>query len=176
MDDKDHVFARFKDHKPASAERRERLSIPGRGGTSSSRSVEVVHLRTRGAPAPLNRARHTDRQLRAASWEDGFPATPPTLILASAAPDRVAPPKPVAHVMPTRSSAVKEADVAAPIVAEALAIVGAAAPSIPPKQVPTRRVADPFDPSDAGANCLRCGYAIEPAREQRGLITCVGCG
>jgi hypothetical protein len=37
-------------------------------------------------------------------------------------------------------------------------------------------VADPFDPSDFGANCIRCGYAIEAARDQRGMMTCSGCG
>jgi hypothetical protein len=39
----------------------------------------------------------------------------------------------------------------------------------------TRHVADPFDETDDRANCLRCGYAIEPAREQRGLMTCAAC-
>jgi hypothetical protein len=41
---------------------------------------------------------------------------------------------------------------------------------------PGRRVADPFDADDDGANCLRCGYVIERARERRGLMTCAGCG
>lgn len=36
----------------------------------------------------------------------------------------------------------------------------------------SRRVADPFDADDGSANCIRCGYAIESAREQRGLMTC----
>jgi hypothetical protein len=39
-----------------------------------------------------------------------------------------------------------------------------------------RRVADPFDAEDDGANCLRCGYLVEPAREKRGLMTCAACG
>jgi hypothetical protein len=39
-----------------------------------------------------------------------------------------------------------------------------------------RRVADPFDADDDGANCLRCGYMVEPARERRGLMTCAACG
>jgi hypothetical protein len=39
-----------------------------------------------------------------------------------------------------------------------------------------RRVADPFDADDDRANCLRCGYAIERARERRGLMTCAECG
>ena len=46
MDDKDHVFARFKDDKPEAANRRETLSIPRRNGASGSRSVEVVHVRS----------------------------------------------------------------------------------------------------------------------------------
>jgi hypothetical protein len=40
---------------------------------------------------------------------------------------------------------------------------------------PSRRVADPFDADDDGANCMRCGYAVEPARERHGLMTCSGC-
>jgi hypothetical protein len=40
----------------------------------------------------------------------------------------------------------------------------------------SRRVADPFDANDEGANCLRCGYVVERARERRGLMTCAECG
>jgi hypothetical protein len=40
----------------------------------------------------------------------------------------------------------------------------------------SRRIADPFDPADDGANCLRCGYLVEPARERRGMMTCAACG
>jgi hypothetical protein len=43
-------------------------------------------------------------------------------------------------------------------------------------RVASWRIADPFDRADDGANCLRCGYAVQPARERRGLITCAGCG
>jgi hypothetical protein len=45
-----------------------------------------------------------------------------------------------------------------------------------PAGAPTRRVADPFNASDDGANCMRCGYAVEPAREKRGLMICSECG
>jgi hypothetical protein len=38
MDDKDHVFARFKDDKPATSDRREMLSIPRRGNATGSRT------------------------------------------------------------------------------------------------------------------------------------------
>jgi hypothetical protein len=39
-----------------------------------------------------------------------------------------------------------------------------------------RHFADPFADVDEGANCLRCGYLVEPARERRGLLTCSSCG
>jgi hypothetical protein len=45
-----------------------------------------------------------------------------------------------------------------------------------PRVGATQSVADPFDAADDRANCLRCGYAIQPARERRGLMTCAGCG
>jgi hypothetical protein len=38
-----------------------------------------------------------------------------------------------------------------------------------------RRYADPFADDDDGANCLRCGYLVEPAREKRELLTCAAC-
>jgi hypothetical protein len=176
MDEKDQVFARFKDNKPASAERRERLSIPGRGAAASSRSVEVVHVRTRAAPAAPDRTRHTDRQLRAASWEDGFratPAIPPT----SANPGLVEAPRPVIHLMPAWEPAEAEPDVVTSTAAQAPAALPL--PVVPARQPrirkPTRRIADPFDASDDGANCVRCGYEVEPARERQGLTTCAAC-
>ena len=40
----------------------------------------------------------------------------------------------------------------------------------------TRRVfADPFAADDIGTNCIRCGYLVSPAREKRGLMTCLQC-
>ena len=39
-----------------------------------------------------------------------------------------------------------------------------------------RLFADPFSHDDGGANCMRCGYLVEPVREKRGLVTCLGCG
>ena len=48
----------------------------------------------------------------------------------------------------------------------------------PPKSqwVPTKRAyADPFAADDTGANCIRCGYLVSPAREKRGLMTCLQC-
>ena len=48
IEDKDIVFARLKGNKPASANRCETLTIPGRAGASGSRLVQVLHLRSGG--------------------------------------------------------------------------------------------------------------------------------
>ncbi|GGJ40401.1 hypothetical protein GCM10011320_55070 [Neoroseomonas lacus] len=232
MDDKDHVFARFKDDKPASADRRETLNIPRRAGAPGSRSVEVVHVRSGGAVR--DRPQRQDQYVRAASWDGGFPTrqTPrASMLIEQTAPEAA---EPVTHVMPAWEPAATEADVAPaeepfvaprrgrgrprkhpvgqPVAATAetahaeepatprrgrgrprksvAAAAGAARAEEPvvvsvddqgrPRKQPTsartRRVANPFDASDDGANCMRCGYAIEPAREKRGLMTCSGCG
>ena len=163
-DDKDHVFARFKDDKPASSERRERLTIPRRAGATGSRVVEVVHVRT--AAMAKDKPRRVDAQLRSASWDGGFPVRQPTQA-AMPVEDAAAPPaQPVTHVMPAWE----------PVEAVAEAPPAAAEPArIPPARRSARRVADPFDAGDDGTNCMRCGYAITPAREKRGLLTCAEC-
>jgi hypothetical protein len=43
------------------------------------------------------------------------------------------------------------------------------------KSAAKRVFADPFAADDTGANCIRCGYLVSPAREKRGLMTCVQC-
>ncbi len=43
------------------------------------------------------------------------------------------------------------------------------------KPVAGRAFADPFAAEDTGANCIRCGYLVEPEREKRGLLTCHQC-
>jgi hypothetical protein len=176
MNDIDHVFARFRDNKPASVEHRERLSIPGRGAGSSSRSVEVVHARLGSALSAKANTRRPGLHDRVAPWEASFPAQEVTPSLAVTEPDLSEAPPPVTHVMPAWTPKVADAEVTASAVAEVPAIVCVPAPSIPARHMPTRRVADPFDAADDGANCLRCGYAIEPARETRGLMTCAECG
>ena len=205
MDDKDHVFARFKDDKPTSADRRETLTIPRRAGANGSRSVEVVHVRSGGAVR--EKPPRLDAHVRAATWDGGFPTkqTPrASMPIEQTAPETA---EPVTHVMPAWEPAATEAE-AAPAegpgavpprgrgrprkhrVGQPVAATAAAAhakqpaaphrgPGRPRKQPvspPTRRVADPFNASDDRANCMRCGYAIEPAREKRGLMTCSECG
>jgi hypothetical protein len=78
--------------------------------------------------------------------------------------------RPSVHVMPMweprppRDEAVTSVEAVAP--AEATVACRSRRPT--PTQVArlqTRRFADPFDPMDGGANCLRCGYLIEQARD-----------
>jgi len=77
---------------------------------------------------------------------------------------------------PASESAVATAD--ATRAEEAFVMLGhdLGRPRRQPASAPTRRIADPFNASDEGANCMRCGYAIEATREKRGLMTCSECG
>jgi hypothetical protein len=177
MDDRDHVFARFKDNKPASAERREKLTIPGRGSTSSSRSVEVVHARLSAVSTAKEGARRLRPPATSDRWESGLAVQQATRDRLAVEPDLVQAAKPTIHVMPAWEPTPVAAEVASSTGAEALVVE--AVPVIDKGSRRTgkarRRVADPFDPADDGANCLHCGYVIERARDKRGLVTCVGC-
>jgi hypothetical protein len=179
MDDIDRVFARFKDDKPEPADRRETLSIPRRNGAGGSRTVEVVHLRS-GA-GRNDRPQRLDPRVRAASWDGGFQAKQP--VATTASPTIFTATPPTTHVMPAwEAAATKEASSAptsemAAGAPDATARRGRGRPrKLVSPTLPARHVADPFDADDNGANCMRCGYAIEPAREKRGLMTCAGCG
>lgn len=180
MDDIDRIFARFKDDRPEPTNRRETLSIPRRNGAGGSRTVEVVHLRS-GA-GTKDRPQRLDPHVRAASWEGGFQAKQPVAIAAPPTPVAAAAAVPTTHVMSVwEPAAAKEASStpASEKVAEAPDAAVRRGRGRPRKEVrttpPTRHVADPFDADDDGANCMRCGYAIEPAREKRGLMTCETC-
>ncbi len=180
MDDIDRVFARFKDDKLEPADRRETRSIPRRSGAGGSRTVEVVHLRSgRGT---TDRPQRLDPRVRAASWDGGFQAKRAIATPVLPAPVSVPVIASTTHVMPAWDPAVTEEASSAPgslSVAEAPDVAARRGRGRPRKEVSTtplpRRVADPFDASDDGVNCMRCGYAIEPAREKRGLMTCAGC-
>ncbi|PWS35658.1 hypothetical protein DFH01_18880 [Falsiroseomonas bella] len=175
MSEIDRVFAGLGGGQSAPSARRELRRIPGKGGASATRTVEVVRLPTKGAVETPGRQR-ADLQMRAATWEDGFPAQ--SARPAAPAPEAPEPARaePTAHVMPMweRSRAEPEAP---PPAAEAPRPRRGRPPGTanrPPAA--ERRVADPFDPDDDGANCMRCGYAVESARERRGLLTCASCG
>ncbi len=171
MSEIDRVFARLGARKPASDERRETVNVPRRG-TTGSRVVEVVHVRSGGERGDVNRADRVGGGLRAATWAEGFPARVTAAVPVPEAPAaREAPaPAPTAHVMPGWQPAPADPAPQAPVLEER-----PRAARLRRSGGPERRVADPFDTADAGANCLRCGYAVEPGREARGLFTCAAC-
>ncbi len=176
MDDKDRVFARFKDDKPEASDRRELLTIPRRAGSTGCRVVEVVHVRSGGAIK--DRPRRVDTHVRAVSWAEGFPAKRAVVAPILVESVTVEAAEPTAHVMPAWEPAVaEEAPPLPPMLAQLDEVRrGRGRPRKETTPAPTRHVADPFDTSDDGANCIRCGYAVEPAREKRGLLTCSDCG
>lgn len=176
MDDKDRVFARFKNDKPEASDRRELLTVPRRAGASGSRVVEVVHVRSGGAIK--DRSRRVDTHVRAASWDGGFPAKRPVVAPLLVDAGAVEAATPTAHVMPAWEPAAAEEVPLPPLVLTQPVEVRRrrGRPRKESNSAPTRRIADPFDASDDGANCMRCGYAIEPAREKRRLLTCARCG
>jgi hypothetical protein len=180
MSDIDRVFARLGRGQPAGGDQRELRSIPRRRGSTGSRVVEVVRLPARGASPGRASSDQPGARVRAQTWDDGFPAKHAPSPSQSPLPVAAEASEAVAHVMPMWTRAVVEPG-----------IEPAPAPPSEPAQATTpppakrtrrtangasRRVADPFDPDDAGTNCLRCGYLIQPARERRGLMTCAECG
>jgi hypothetical protein len=170
MSEIDRVFARFQHTRTPTSDRREVRTVPGRG-TRGSRVVEVVHLRSSRPASAAGSPRQARANLRAASWDEGFPARQAPAPPAPEPPPVIASPEPTAHVMPAwepSAAPAPEPEPAAPKPRARRPRALAAAAE--------RRVADPFDPADEGANCLRCGYQIEPRREARGLMTCAACG
>jgi hypothetical protein len=178
MSEIDRVFARVRDEKSPAADRREFRSIPQRG-TGGSRTVEVVHVRSGAAVRPTAQPRQSSFGVRAAAWGEGFAARQVVTAAALVEPVGTRTAKPIAHIMPARTSGTAKADVVPTPDAQEPSTTVRRARGRPRKQVvatPTRRVADPFDPSDDGANCIRCGYVVEPTRERRGVMTCAACG
>lgn len=177
MSDIDRVFARLGGSQTAGGDQRELRRIPRKGG-STTRLVEVVRMPQRGATATGSGPRRSDTRVRAESWEDGFPAKPVPAATWPETPAAAAAPVPVTHVMPMWEPATKDRAGTpaglAPVDAQPGPTDRPAKPPAIRKQ--RRRVADPFDAKDDGANCLRCGYLVESARERRGLMTCAGCG
>ena len=185
MSEADRVFSgrRGQGAQAPFGEKRHIVTAPRRSGPGAgkSRVVEVVHVRRDGArpvedhppPAPWNQ--------RAETWPEGFRAKPaqplPPQDIPPAVPD---PAPPVVHVMPMwepqqPAQPVTEPD--EPLVEPAMAEQHRprTLKAKTPKNT-ARHFADPFAEGDEGANCLRCGYLVEPARERRGLLTCSSCG
>jgi hypothetical protein len=176
MSEADRVFARMTPAGSHSApENKELLHIaPRRRGmtTGQSRVVEVVHRHSdRSADAPRRERSST----HAASWPEGFQArsapVPPPPEAPTAASE---PAPPVGHVMPGWEPLLPPIDPAATQAVPAAPQRQPKASAVPKTR--ERAFADPFAAEDTGANCFRCGYLVEPAREKRGLMTCAACG
>ena len=175
MSEADRVFARMTPAgSPSAPEDKKLLHIaPRRRGmtTGQSRVVEVVHRHSdRSADAP--RQEHSSAY--AASWPEGFQArsapVPPPLETLTAASE---PAPPVGHVMPGWEPLLPPADLDVAQAVPAAPRRQPKAPAVPKTR--ERAFADPFATEDTGANCFRCGYLVEPAREKRGLMTCAAC-
>lgn len=183
MSEIDDIFARLGGGPLASTDQRDRRDIPRRGKAGGNRVVEVVHL-TLGRPGVrAATTRRTEPRVRAQSWDGGFPTKPAPLPLsASAEPATTQAPDQVGHVVMGRE----------PVAEVVLTSLPArAAVEIQPRQVDetaaqsaggdttkqrrARPIADPFNPEDDRANCLRCGFAVETGRARRGLMTCAAC-
>jgi hypothetical protein len=159
---------------------------PRRGGPGSGqpRVVEVVHVQRGRSPSSDEQLRAAARSVRSEAWLDGD-ATTPEQPSSAPAPMPVAPKpaQPVVHVMPMWQPSAQQQGVetvAAPDTALAETVPparrGRRSQSARARAETPRSYADPFAEEDDGANCIRCGYLVEPAREKRGLLTCAGCG
>ena len=156
-----------------------RRSGPGAG---KSRVVEVVHVRRDGARPVEDHPRPAPWNLHAETWPDGLRAKPAQpLPLQDIQPVAPEPASPVVHVMPMWEPSPPQP--APPVTKPGELPVETVAteqrrprvPKPPILKAAVRRFADPFA-DDNGANCFRCGYLVEPAREKRGLMTCSACG
>lgn len=185
MSEADHVFPTWKGQGSytLSSERRLILSASRRSGPGAgkSRVVEVVHVRrdrlqpVEGHPHPIPRSLHTK------TWPAGLPTKLAQPLspqdIQPAAPEPAAP---VVHVMPMWQPSPQPAPLVSDLDEPQIDRVVAKprkprASKSPVEKAPARQFADPFTDDD-GANCHRCGYLVEPAREKRGLMTCSACG
>ena len=185
MSEADRVFPARKRQgfQPAASEQRLIQGRPRRGemGSGQTRVVEVVHIRRDRAQSGTP-SRTDPSSAHAETWLEGFRAKPAQQPPAPDIPEAVpASVQPTVHVMPMwKPSSPQPAEPAVPPDATAAATVVAGRgrpriPKAPASQRTVRRFADPFADED-GANCIRCGYLVEPAREKRGLLTCSVCG
>lgn len=169
MTDIHQVFARFRDESPEPLPQREVLSIPRRGAGHGTRTVEVVHVKSR-RPAPEERPSRPS-SVRAAIWSDGFPTKPAVADPMKALEARPVA-EPTAHVMPAWQRS--EASTPAPEeTAQPPRPRGRPRKLALPNSVGS---ADPFSDEDDGTNCIRCGYRVQDARASRGLLVCASCG
>jgi hypothetical protein len=187
MSEADRVFSARKGlgSQTLISEKRHILSAPRRSGPGAgkSRVVEVVHVRREGTQPRNEQPRPAAWNLRAETWPEGLRAKPAQPLspqeIQPAVPDAA---PPVVHVMPMWEPSPPQS---LPPVAEPgeppveTAVAGQHRPRRPKAKAPNqaaRHFADPFADDDSGANCLRCGYLVEPVRERRSLLICSSCG
>jgi hypothetical protein len=181
MSEIDDIFARLGGGRIAASEGRDLRDIPSRGKAGRSRTVEVVHVPAGRSGKGAAVSRRVDTGVRAQTWDGGFPtrsappSSPFTLPEAARAPEQVghvvSRSEPVAELVASPEQAPDPVEVR-PVPADQ-SLARSARISITSGKA--RPVADPFDPEDDRANCLRCGYAVEHARERRGMTTCAAC-
>lgn len=185
MSEADRVFSRMTTPGSLpSPENRQFLHITSRrrgAVAGQSHVVQVIHLRS-GHPAPsAESASPSTQSAHAATWPEGFPGrTAPNLPSAGNVSAIPAPTPPVGHLMPGWEPLLAPRQPTEPVAD----IQAASRPRSPvtrpqrPEKQPTstrRAFADPFAAEDSGTNCIRCGYLVSPAREKRGLMTCIRC-
>ena len=142
--------------------------------------VEVVHVRrnrscpTEDYPGPASQ--------HAETWPEELQAKPTqSLLPQDIQPIAPEPASPIVHVMPMWAAFQPQPAPPLPKPDEVAGGAGMArqrrrrVPEASVSKEAVRRFADPFSDED-GANCIRCGYLVEPAREKRGLMTCSVCG
>lgn len=178
MSEIDRVFPKLDSKKSPGSESRSHISVPRKGAATGARVVEVVRVRS-GRSQAKDPPQRQAFGVHAATWPEGFPARAETQVLPVMAAPEVEPPKRVVPDLPMWTAPHPEVQPELPDTELASVEADepkAAGPAVRASRESTRRVADPFAAGDEGANCLRCGYAIEPARERRGLMTCATCG
>jgi cell division septation protein DedD len=178
MSEADRVFARMTTSGALpSPEYKQFLHVTSRrrgAVAGQSRVVEVVHRRSNCMAAPAEPA-------YAATWPEGFQGrSAPTLPPAEDPAASPVPAPPVGHLMPGWEPLLpplQPIEPAAKIPASIRPQPRAAKPKQSKNQPMSikRTFADPFAADDSGTNCIRCGYLVSPAREKRGLITCLQC-
>ena len=175
MSEADRVFARMTTPGTLpSPEDKQFLHVTSRrrgAAAGQNRVVEVVHRRS-GHKAPA-----VD-PAPAASWPEGFQgrSTPPLPSVEDPAASPV-PALPVAHLMPGWKPLLAPLQPPAKVPMDNCTQRRAAKleRSKTPPKLTRRAFADPFVVDDTGTNCIRCGYLVSPAREKRGLMTCMQC-
>lgn len=185
MTEADRVFSGIKGRTgqfPSSEQRFiQRRSRQGGVSRNQTQVVEVVHVRHGAKRAVDDQAYLAEAAVGTEAWSDDVDTVPMKQLPDLAPAPAAEPQQPVAHVMPMWEPRAAEVPLAAstddmPTQAPVPAKRTRRTRTGSKLEAAARRHADPFAEDDSGANCLRCGYLVEPARERRGWLTCAQCG